>query len=289
MIVGTRGSMLATVQTKYIIKELSKISDEKIETRFIKTMGDKITTSQLYNMDSRGLFTKELDRAVLDEEVDFAVHSLKDVPTDLDDDLIIAAVPVRESPHEVLVSKKTWEELSPGSRLGTSSLRREAFCNYHQKNFKLEPIRGNIETRIRKVMEGECDATLMAEAGLNRLGLTEHIKDRFSLKYLTPPAGQGALAVITRKDSSKRNIIEKLNHYISFQEVLAEKTVLEKLGVGCQWPLGAIARENKDMICLYAVLLTKEGEILSQINLNGSIKEAKELGEKAANQMEDYM
>ncbi|HSO26096.1 MAG TPA: hydroxymethylbilane synthase [Methanobacteriaceae archaeon] len=289
MIVGTRGSMLATVQTKYIIKELSKISDEKIETRFIKTMGDKITTSQLYNMDSRGLFTKELDRAVLDEEVDFAVHSLKDVPTDLDDDLIIAAVPVRESPHEVLVSKKTWEEISPGSRLGTSSLRREAFCNYHQKNFKLEPIRGNIETRIRKVMEGECDATLMAEAGLNRLGLTEHIKDRFSLKYLTPPAGQGALAVITRKDSSKRNIIEKLNHYISFQEVLAEKTVLEKLGVGCQWPLGAIARENKDILCLYAVLLTKEGEILSQINLNGSIKEAKELGEKAANQMEDYM
>lgn len=289
MIVGTRGSMLATVQTKYIIKELSKITDEKIETHIIKTMGDKITTSQLYNMDSRGLFTKELDRAVLDEDVDFAVHSLKDVPTDLDKDLIIAAVPVRESPHEVLVSKKTWEELSPGSSLGTSSLRREAFCNYHQKNFKLVPIRGNIETRIRKVMEGECDATLMAEAGLNRLGLTQHIKDRFSLKYLTPPAGQGALAVITRKDSSKRNIIEKLNHYTSFQEVLAEKTVLEKLGVGCQWPLGAIAQENNGKLDLYAILLTKEGEILSQINLDGSINEAKELGEKAANQMEDYM
>lgn len=281
--------MLATVQTEYIIKELSKITDEKIETQIIKTMGDKITTSQLYNMDSRGLFTKELDRAVLDEEVDFAVHSLKDVPTDLNDDLIIAAVPVRESPHEVLVSKKTWDELSPGSRLGTSSLRREAFCNYHQKNFKLEPIRGNIETRIRKVMEGECDATLMAEAGLIRLGLTEHIKERFSLTYLTPPAGQGALAVITRKDSSKRDIIEKLNHYISFQEVLAEKTVLKKLGVGCQWPLGAIARENEGKLDLNAVLLNKEGKILSQINLNGSIKEAKELGEKAANQMEDYM
>ena len=116
MIVGTRGSMLATVQTEYIIKELSKITDEKIETHIIKTMGDKITTSQLYNMDSRGLFTKELDRAVLDEEVDFAVHSLKDVPTDLNEDLIIAAVPV-QVPHEVLVSKKTWDELSPGSRL----------------------------------------------------------------------------------------------------------------------------------------------------------------------------
>lgn len=289
MIVGTRGSMLATVQTKYIIKEISKISNEKIETHIIKTMGDQITSSQLYNMDSRGLFTKELDRAVLNEEVDFAVHSLKDVPTDLDHDLVIAAVPIRESPHEVLVSKKSWEELLPGSKLGTSSLRREAFCNYHQKNFKLEPIRGNIETRIRKVMEGECDATLMAEAGLNRLGLTKHIKNRFSLEYLTPPAGQGALAVITRKDSPKRSIIEKLNHYISFQEVLAEKTVLEKLGIGCQWPLGAIARENNGKLDLYAVLLNREGEILSKINLNGSIKEAKELGIIAANHMEDYV
>lgn len=289
MIVGTRGSMLATVQTKYIIKEISKISNEKIETHIIKTMGDQITNSQLYNMDSRGLFTKELDRAVLDEEVDFAVHSLKDVPTDLDSDLVIAAVPIRESPHEVLVSKKSWEELLPGSKLGTSSLRREAFCNYHQKNFKLEPIRGNIETRIRKVMEGECDATLMAEAGLNRLGLEKYIKNRFSLEYLTPPAGQGALAVITRKDSPKRSIIEKLNHYISFQEVLAEKTVLEKLGVGCQWPLGAIARENNGKLDLYAVLLSKEGEILSKINLNGSIKEARELGINAANHMEDYL
>jgi len=289
LIVGTRGSMLATVQTKYIIKEISKISSEKIETHIIKTMGDQITNSQLYNMDSRGLFTKELDRAVLDEEVDFAVHSLKDVPTDLDSDLVIAAVPIRESPHEVLVSEKSWEELTPGSKLGTSSLRREAFCNYHQKNFKLEPIRGNIETRIRKVMEGECDATLMAEAGLNRLGLEKYIKNRFSLEYLTPPAGQGALAVITRKDSPKRSIIEKLNHYTSFQEVLAEKTVLEKLGVGCQWPLGAIARENNGKLDLYAVLLNREGEILSKINLNGSIKEAKELGINAANHMEDYV
>lgn len=289
MIVGTRGSMLATVQTKYIIKELSKITSEKIETNIIKTTGDQITNSQLYNMDSRGLFTKELDRAVLDEEVDFAVHSLKDVPTDLDSDLVIAAVPIRESPHEVLVSEKSWEELTPGSTLGTSSLRREAFCNYHQKNFKLEPIRGNIETRIRKVMEGQCDATLMAEAGLNRLGLTEHIKTRFPLDYLTPAAGQGALAVITRKDSSIRNIIEKLNHHISFQEVLAEKTTLAELGVGCQWPLGAIARENNGELNLYAVLLSKEGEILSKINLTGSIKEAKELGKNAANHMEDYM
>jgi hydroxymethylbilane synthase len=289
LIVGTRGSQLATVQTKYIIKELSKITDEKIDTHIIKTMGDKITDSQLYNMDAKGIFTRELDRAVLDEEVDFAVHSLKDVPTELDEDLEISAVPIRESPHEVLVSKKSWDELLPGSKMGTSSLRREAFCNNHQKNFKLEPIRGNIETRIRKVMEGECDATIMAEAGLNRLGLTRYIKEKFPLDYFTPPAGQGAIAVITRKDSSKKSIIQNINHYVSSQEVLAEKTVLEELGIGCQWPLGAIARTNGDKLDLYTILLSKEGEILSQINLTGSIKEAYNLGIEAANHMEDYM
>lgn len=289
LIVGTRGSKLATVQTNYIIKELSKVTDTKIETNIIKTKGDKITDSQLYNMDSRGIFTKELDRAVLDEEVDFAVHSLKDVPSDLNKDLVIAAVPIRESPYEVLVSKKNWEELSAGSSLGTSSLRREAFCKHHQKNFKLEPIRGNIETRIRKVMTGDFDATLMAEAGLKRLGLTKHIKNRFSAEYLTPPAGQGALAIITRADSPKKNVIEKLNHYVSFQEVLAEKTLLEKLGVGCQVPLGTLARKNNDKLDIYAVLLSKDGKILSKVSLTGSIKEAKQLGKNAAKHMEDYI
>ncbi|MCK9150936.1 hydroxymethylbilane synthase [Methanobacterium alcaliphilum] len=289
MIVGTRGSKLATVQTKYIISELSKVTDEKVDIEIIKTTGDKITDSQLYNIDSKGLFTKELDRAVLDEDVDFAVHSLKDVPTELDEDLTIAAVPIRESPHEALVSKKSWMELSQGATMGTSSLRREAFCNYHQKNFKLEPIRGNIETRIRKVMEGQCDATLMAEAGLKRLGLTKYIKEIFSLDYLTPPAGQGALAIITRKDSVKKTIIKKLNHYVSAQEVLAEKKVLEELGVGCQWPLGAIARTKGDQLDLNAILLTKEGKILSKVNLTGSIKEAEKLGINAANHMEDYI
>jgi len=289
LIVGTRGSPLAVVQTKYIINELSKITDEKIETKIIKTIGDKITDSQLYNMDAKGIFTRELDRAVLEEEVDFAVHSLKDVPTELDEDLEVVAVPPRESPHEVLVSKKSWNELLPGSSMGTSSLRREAFCNKHQKNFKLEPIRGNIETRIRKVMEGDCDATLMAEAGLNRLGLSKYIKEKFSLDYFTPPAGQGAIAVITRKDSSKKSIIQKISHYVSFQEVLAEKTVLKELGIGCQWPLGAIARANGEKLDLYAILLNKEGKVLSQINLTGSLKEACELGQNAANHMEDYM
>ena len=289
MIVGTRGSQLALAQTRQVCADLSKLTKEAIDIEIIKTKGDKITNSQLYNMDSKGLFTKELDIALLEEEVDFTVHSFKDLPTELDEDLEVVAVPKRESPNEVLISEKSWEELGPGSKLGTSSLRREAFCNHYQKDFELKPIRGNIETRIRKVYESDLDATLMAEAGLKRLNLTEYIKTVFPLDYITPPAGQGALAIITRKDSEVKEKISKLNDYFSMQEVLAEKKVLEELGVGCQWPIGAIARMNDKEFNIYSILLTKEGEILKEHNEKGSVKEAVELGRSIGKLFTDYV
>ena len=289
MIVGTRGSQLALAQTRQVCADLSKLTKEAIDVEIIKTKGDKITNSQLYNMDSKGLFTKELDIALLEEEVDFTVHSFKDLPTELDEDLEVVAVPKRESPNEVLISEKSWEELGPGSKLGTSSLRREAFCNHYQKDFELKPIRGNIETRIRKVYESDLDATLMAEAGLKRLNLTEYIKTVFPLDYITPPAGQGALAIITRKDSEVKEKISKLNDYFSMQEVLAEKKVLEELGVGCQWPIGAIARMNDKEFNIYSILLTKEGEILKEHNEKGSVKDAVELGRSIGKLFTDYV
>ena len=150
MIVGTRGSQLALAQTEQVCAELTKVTKEAPKIEVIKTKGDKITNSQLYNMDSKGLFTKELDKALLEEEVDFTVHSFKDLPTELDDDLEIIAVPKRESPNDVLISNKTWDDLNKGSTLGSSSLRREAFCNHYKKGFKLKPLRGNVETRIKK-------------------------------------------------------------------------------------------------------------------------------------------
>ena len=289
MIVGTRGSQLALAQTKQVCADLSKITKETIDVEIIKTKGDKITSSQLYNMDSKGLFTKELDIALLEEEVDFTVHSFKDLPTELDEDLEIVAVPKRESPHEVLISEKSWDELGPGSKLGTSSLRREAFCNHYEKEFELKPIRGNIETRINKVFETDLDATLMAEAGLKRLNLTKYIKTVFPLDYITPPAGQGALAIITRKDSDVKKQISKLNDYVSMQEVLAEKKVLEELGVGCQWPIGSIARMKGTEFNIYSILLTKEGEILKEQSEKGSIKDAVKLGGQIGKIFEDYV
>ena len=289
LIVGTRGSQLALAQTNQVCKDLETIIGKSIDVEIIKTKGDKITNSQLYNMDSKGLFTKELDIALLEEEVDFTVHSFKDLPTELDEDLEIVAVPKRESPNEVLISNKDWNELGPGSKLGTSSLRREAFCNHYEKDFELKPIRGNIETRIQKALNTDLDATIMAEAGLKRLNLTQYIKTVFPLDYLTPPAGQGALAIITRKDYDKKDKIAKLNDYTSMQEVFAEKKVLEELGVGCQWPIGSIARMNENKFNIYSILLTKEGEILKQQTEEGSIKEAVKLGEKIGRLFGDYV
>jgi len=288
--VGTRGSNLAMTQTKNIIYELSKIINEDIDIEVIKTTGDKITDSQLYSIDVKGIFTKELDKAVLEEKVDFAVHSLKDLPTELSGDLEIVAVPKRESPNEVLVSPYSWKELPEGATVGTSSLRREAFCNYYKKKLNIKPIRGNIDTRVNKVENGEYDATIMAEAGLKRLGLSSHIKEVFPLDYFTPAAGQGALAVVARSDSKFRADLEKITDFNSMQEVKAEKAVLEELGVGCQWPLGVSARAKNDKLDLFSILLTKEGEILSKVKLSGSIKMAEELGKKVAKKMmEEYV
>ena len=289
MNVGTRGSQLALAQTNQVCKDLASITHENIDVIIIKTKGDKITNSQLYNMDAKGLFTKELDKALLEEEIDFAVHSFKDLPTELDEELEIVAVPKRVAPNEVLISNKNWNELGPKSKLGTSSLRREAFCNYHNKNFELKPIRGNIETRISKVNDSDLDATIMAQAGLIRLNLTQHIKTVFPLDYITPAAGQGALAIITRKDSDKKEIISKLNDYQSRQEVLAEKQVLEELGVGCQWPIGAIAQMKDKQFCIYSILLTKEGEVLKEHSEKGSIRDAIQFGTKIGKIFKDYV
>jgi hydroxymethylbilane synthase len=289
VIIGTRGSNLAFTQSEYVKSSLSKITKEEINLKIIKTKGDKILSSQLYNMDSKGLFTKELDKALLEEEIDLAVHSLKDVPVELDDDLEIVAIPKRESPNDVFVSNYNWDELEDDATIGTSSLRREAFCRHHKKNIKLKSLRGNINTRIEKVANNEITGTVMAEAGLKRLRLTKYIKNRFSIKDMTPAAGQGALAIVSRKDSIKKECIAKLNDPITFQETLAEKTSLKELGIGCQWPLGSFAKGYKDKIELFTILLNKKGEILKEISLKGSLKESEAIGREAGKIISEYI
>jgi hydroxymethylbilane synthase len=270
------------VQTEHIIKELSEITSQKTEVEVIKTTGDKIKDSQLYNMDVKGIFTRELDKAVLEGEVDFAVHSLKDLPTELVDGLEVVSIPPRESPREALISPYGWDEIPEGGTLGTSSLRREAFINHYLKNVHIKSVRGNVETRINKVLNGEYHGIILAEAGLKRLGLQEHVKQVFPTEYFTPAAGQGALAIVAREDSEFNGILRKLNHTPTALEVKAEKTVLEELGGGCQWPLGANAHVEGNKLYLYAILLTRQGEVISKVHLRGPISDAQKMGEKAA-------
>ncbi|MCI5867450.1 MAG: hydroxymethylbilane synthase [Methanosphaera sp.] len=285
MIVGTRGSQLATTQTGTVVAALEEIIGEEIETKIIKTTGDKIKDTQLYNFDAKGIFTKELDIALINNDIDFAVHSFKDLPSELNDQLQITAIPQREAVNEVLISNYSWDELPDNATIGTSSLRREAFCKYHGKNIKTVPLRGNVETRIRKVLEDEvCDATIMAAAGINRLGLQENIKEIFDETYIVPPAGQGALAIMTNKDSEYNDVIAKLNHENTRIEALCEKTILETLGVGCQWPIGITSKVKGNNIDIHAKLLTPEGGLLSDIELtdkkDNAIDAAKEIGMK---------
>lgn len=284
MIVGTRGSKLATTQTQTVVDQLEEIIGEKIETKIIKTTGDKIKDSQLYNIDAKGIFTKELDTALIDGDIDFAVHSFKDLPSQLNDQLTITAIPKREAINEVLISNYSWDELPENATLGTSSIRREAYCKLRGKKVITKPIRGNIDTRIRKVEEGEYDATIMALAGINRLGLQEHIKEVFDEKYIVPPAGQGALAVMTHKDSEYNDVVSKLNHNDSRIEAMSEKCILETLGVGCQWPVGIISKVNDDEITIHCQLLTPDGEILKEVtqssSKNAAMETARSIGEK---------
>ena len=286
MIVGTRGSQLALAQTKQVCSDLSKITGKDIDVEIIKTKGDKITTSQLYNMDSKGLFTKELDIALLEEEVDFTVHSVKDLPTELDEDLEVVAVPKRESPHEVLISNKTWDELGPGSRLGTSSLRREAFCNHYEKEFELKPIRGNIETRIQKALSDDLDATIMAEAGLKRLNLTEYIKTVFPLNYITPPAGQGALAIETRADDKEtRDMLAFLRDDETICCAEAERSFLARVEGGCQVPVGVYATAEGDDLKVEAVIASLDGRRSYRGTVNGAKADAAKLGKGLAEKL----
>ena len=173
--------------------------------------------------------------------------------------------------------------------LATSSLRREAFCKHYKKDLILKPIRGNIETRINKIINKDLDATIMAEAGLKRLNLTQHIKTIFPVKYITPAAGQGALAIITRKDYDKKETISKINHSISMAEVFGEKSVLEQLGVGCQWPIGTIASFKDNKFNIYSILLEPNGEIIKECNEYGPIKNTCELGRKIGKIFEKYI
>lgn len=287
--VGTRGSSLSLAQTKIVIDLLKKTDPHlDIEVQVIKTLGDREVKKPLYQLNEKGIFEKEIDKALLEGLVDFAVHSFKDVPTSEPEGLIVAATPKRASPNDVLVSKegKRLKELKLGSILGTSSLRRMAQVKRVRLDIDVRPIRGNEENRVKKVLDGDYDATILAQAGLQRIGLDNHISEVLPLEEFPPSAGQGALAVMARKDDkSIINLLQALDDKSSRAEVEAERSFTSKIEGGCRVPLGVIAKSHSNVLRLRASVYSVDGRITLTSILKGHIEEARKLGLKAADEM----
>jgi hydroxymethylbilane synthase len=284
LLIGTRGSKLALTQTDIISKMLKeKFPELEFEKKIIKTTGDKILDAPLAKIGGKGLFVKEIDEAVVRGDVDFAVHSAKDVPTEMLDELEIVSIPKREEINDALISRDglLLEELPEGTVVGTSSIRRRAQLITFRPDLKVEDVRGNVDTRIKKVEQGQYDAIIMAKAGLKRLGFDEHITQVLSTEIFRPSVGQGAIAVIARRDFSGKGYFQAINHRESMLGVLAERTLLEVLGGGCQVPIGAYT-EVKDRLILKGVVISPDGKKKIEVTEEGDPKNAEEIGRRAA-------
>ena len=245
IVFGTRGSNLARTQTEHVVSLLKQaVPEAEAEIKIISTTGDEVTDVPLSQIGSFGLFTKQLEAAMLNGDIDVAVHSLKDMPTQSPDELVLAAVPKRHSPYDAFVSARwaSLDALPAGSRVGTSSLRRRAQLLARRPDLAVVDLRGNVETRLRKVADGEVDAAVLACAGLERLGLTNHIAEVLSVDTMIPAVSQGALGIQARVDFEHLPVLAGLTHPASLAEVEAERSLLKTLQGGCTTPIGALAR-----------------------------------------------
>lgn len=283
--VGTRGSRLAIAQTEIALSALRKANPgTRFEVVTISTKGD-VDKRPLFTMDEKGIFEKEVNEAVKKGEVDFAVHSLKDIPSDLSDELTVACIPKRASPNDVLVNEKgqKLKELAPGSTVGTSSLRRAVQLAKQRPDLNVRPIRGNVETRVKKVISGEYDAVVLAEAGLTRIGMKDVIVERFGVRDFVPAPGQGAIAIVCRRDDKKLiGMLKAIEDPRSRAEVMAERALIRKVEGGCRFPLGAVAVTSEDKMTLYASVFSADGSKNIKVKQVGRAGDPEKLGNKVA-------
>ncbi len=278
--IGTRSSPLARWQAEWVANQL-KGYGHTVELVSIATQGDVDRRLAISEIGGLGLFTKELQRALLDGRIDVAVHSLKDLPTDVVPGLSIAATPPRESPFDALVARdvQSLDELPAGARIGTGSLRRQSQLLHARPDLVMAPIRGNVDTRLRKLVEGEFDAIVLAEAGLNRLSLSQHITQILAPPQFLPAVGQGVLGLETRDDSPIRETLTQLNHAPSLAAATAERSFLAALAGGCLAPIGGWAREiESGQLQIDGVVLSRDGTVRLADHETGAISAARELG-----------
>jgi hydroxymethylbilane synthase len=270
--IGSRGSQLALWQANHI-SGLLRERGQQVEIEIIKTTGDKITDVALAKVGTKGMFTKEIEDALAEGRVDLAVHSLKDLPTEVPPPFEIAAITQRENPRDGFCSKRysNIDELPLGARVGTSSLRRQAQLKALRRDLDIHPLRGNVDTRLRKLEEGEYDAVILAAAGLNRLGRTELIRQVIPTDVMCPAAGQGALGIEIRSgDETTRQHIAFLDDADARAATTCERALLNKLGGGCQVPIGAFAEVRHGKLHLDAIVADPDGSKVLRESRDGS-------------------
>ena len=282
LVIASRGSQLALWQARWVAAQLTAAGHEcRIE--IIKTTGDKITDVPLGMVGAqtgvKGLFTKEIEEALLDGRADLAVHSLKDLPTELPQGLTLAAVPEREDARDAVVGQRL-ADLPAGAKVGTSSLRRAAQLRRLRPDLLVESVRGNLDTRLRKLDEGQYDAIMLAAAGLKRLGWGARIAEILEPERMCSAVGQGALAIETRTGGAGLDACAALDHPATHAAVIAERGVLGALGGGCQVPIGAYATVADGRLRLLAVVISPDGAELVSAETEGAVGEAAELGRK---------
>ncbi|OHC04620.1 MAG: hydroxymethylbilane synthase [Planctomycetes bacterium RIFCSPLOWO2_12_FULL_40_19] len=290
IVIGSRGSKLALIQANWVKSQLEKANKEiEFIIEIIKTTGDKITDVPLSKIGNIGLFTKELENALLDKKVDLVVHSAKDVPTEIPDHLEIGAVTKREDPHDVLISRGnvSLKDLPKDAKLGTSSLRRRSQVLAVRPDLEIVDLRGNLDTRLNKLDSGELDAILVARAGLIRLGLADKASEIIPYDIMLPAVSQGALCIEIREiDKKVKNLIRSLIDYNSMFEIKAERALLARLQGGCQIPIGAHAEViYPSNLKMEAVVCSLDGTTVIRDTVDGKVDDFSTMGIELANKL----
>jgi hydroxymethylbilane synthase len=284
--IGTRGSKLALTQSEWVKKKIEgKHPHAQVQLVRIKTTGDKILDSPLAKIGGKGLFVKEIEEALLNKRVDLAVHSMKDVPAALPEGLILATFPEREDPHDAFVSIEcpNLDQLPQGARVGTGSLRRAAQLLHIRPDLELLPLRGNVDTRLRKLEAGEFQAIILAAAGMRRLGFEGRISQLLSTEQILPAIGQGALGLEVRHDDDETiGLINFLNDEKTQVTVKAERAFLKELEGGCQVPMAAFSRLNGGRLDLEGLVAELDGSKIIRDRITGARNEAEDMGIRLA-------
>ncbi|MGK9475439.1 hydroxymethylbilane synthase [Melioribacter sp. OK-6-Me] len=287
LIIGSRGSELALWQANFIKKQLEKVDKNlDIEIKIIRTKGDKILNKSLSKIGDKGLFTKEIENELIKGTIDLAVHSLKDLQTELPDGLMLAAVTKRHPVEDVLIARKkrtTIESLREGAIVATGSLRRKAQLLHLRPDIKIVDLRGNVPTRINKFLESDWDAIILARAGVERLNLKKYISSFISTEEILPAVGQGALGIEVKNDNKDAiEILKSIHDFETYVETAAERSLLKSLEGGCQVPIGAYAKKESNGLYLDAVVASLDGTITFRKKMRGSSAKPEALGKKLA-------